>query len=602
MKKKSLKLSTNFTIGATEYASQANAILGIRDSGKTYTAMKAAEELLECGVPIVVFDPVGVWKNLRVGVKGHKGYPIIVAGGDSTSDITLTPDNAVHIVRAAMKARVSIILDLYTPSLANKSKWIKIVQEVVDMLFLENRDHGLMHVFLEEASEFIPQRVMPNVAKVYGSLERLARMGRNSSIGMTIINQRAEEINKAIFELCACVFLHKQVGKNSLLSISKWLEVSGLNTSNTGQKAVAATQWLPNLKQGECVPISTDTKDSSYIKVIKILPKNTYHPSPQKGVQKQSKKSTVNISSFIKRLNEQLKPKEEKKKDTKSSTEVSMKTYIAPSQAVKDRDTAIAQLNRSNQEQNKQLALALEEIESLRQIIDEMQTNARVSGIHINKIINTNVLKRRVRMKPILKPNNPGNSGPVLGKAEKPTGQPGQGNEATDRGNSYTGRVRASGQDLPAKHRMLKGVTMFPAGIGKPALAVLCGMSPDSGTFGVYHRQLRAEGLIQEVNGVFIPTMEGNKAAADYPTLATSTKELLMQWYDILGRDSGLSRILSVVAEAEGDWVHIGEVAHKANLESSSGTFGVYQRKLRKYGLIETNKREFKLSSNAILS
>jgi polynucleotide 5'-kinase involved in rRNA processing len=36
-----------------EFASQGNAILGIRDSGKTYTATWLAERLLDHGIPFV---------------------------------------------------------------------------------------------------------------------------------------------------------------------------------------------------------------------------------------------------------------------------------------------------------------------------------------------------------------------------------------------------------------------------------------------------------------------------------------------------------------------------------------------------------------------
>jgi len=56
-------------IPITEYASQGNAILGIRDSGKSYTATFIAERLLDAGVPFVAFDPIGIWKYLRVAGK-----------------------------------------------------------------------------------------------------------------------------------------------------------------------------------------------------------------------------------------------------------------------------------------------------------------------------------------------------------------------------------------------------------------------------------------------------------------------------------------------------------------------------------------------------
>src|SRR5687767_1587624 len=192
MSKKMLQLSSSFSIPAIDYAGQGNAILGIRDGGKTYTAMKAAEELLEAGIPIIAYDPVGVWKNLKVGTGSHKGYPIVVAGGKG-SDILLTANNAVDIVRAAMEENISLVIDLYSPELINKSTWIKIVQETVDLLMYKNNDHGMRHIFLEEAAEFIPQRLQPQHSKVYASLERIARMGRNARLGLTIINQRAEE-------------------------------------------------------------------------------------------------------------------------------------------------------------------------------------------------------------------------------------------------------------------------------------------------------------------------------------------------------------------------------------------------------------------------
>jgi DNA helicase HerA-like ATPase len=115
-----------------------------------------------------------------------------------------------------MKENVSLVIDLYSPELINKSSWIRIVQETVDLLMYENKECGLRHIFIEEAAEFIPQRLQPQHSKVYASLERLARMGRNARLGYTLINQRAEEVNKAILEISAFSLLHKQVGKNSL--------------------------------------------------------------------------------------------------------------------------------------------------------------------------------------------------------------------------------------------------------------------------------------------------------------------------------------------------------------------------------------------------
>lgn len=303
-KEKLLHIAPDFSIPANDYANQANAILGIRDAGKTYTAMKAAEQLLDCDIPIVVFDPVGVWKNLKIGVGKHKGYPIVVAGGEG-SDIRLTKENAVDIVRAAMKENVSLVIDLYSPELINKSTWIAIVQSAVDLLMYENKAYGLRHIFIEEAAEFIPQKLQPQHSKVYASLERLARMGRNAKLGMTIINQRAEEVNKAILEICDLSLVHKQVGKNSMLSIQKWFEVRQLDNVKEIIKS------LPQLNKGECWAVGLTDQPQR----IQVAKKNTFHPNPKQNEADVTGLSVLqrDVSSFVSKMNEQLKADQEKR-------------------------------------------------------------------------------------------------------------------------------------------------------------------------------------------------------------------------------------------------------------------------------------------------
>lgn len=163
---------------ATTYASQGNALLGIRDSGKTVTAEGLAERLMDGGIPITVIDPIGRWRFLRVPGKG-KGYPVVVAGG-ADGDLPLTPQNAESLIRAAMQN--------------------------------------------EEAAEFAPQRVAPGQGQVYAEIEKLARMGGNALLGYTLINQRAEEVNKAVLELCDTLILHRQKGRNSLTALSKLVD------------------------------------------------------------------------------------------------------------------------------------------------------------------------------------------------------------------------------------------------------------------------------------------------------------------------------------------------------------------------------------------
>lgn len=98
-----------FAFDAQSYASQGNAILGIRDSGKSYTAIGIAEKLYDAGVPFVAFDPIGRWRFMRVPGHGH-GYPIVVAGGVA-GDLPLTVESK-KTFRVAVKrhARATTML------------------------------------------------------------------------------------------------------------------------------------------------------------------------------------------------------------------------------------------------------------------------------------------------------------------------------------------------------------------------------------------------------------------------------------------------------------------------------------------------------------
>lgn len=148
--------------------------------------------LAAAGVPFVSFDPIGVWRFLRVPGAG-RGYPVVVAGGQD-GDLALTPETAPRIVEAAMEKGVSLVLNLFSMEMS-QADWRKIVRASVELLLHRNAAHGLRHVFIEEAAEFIPQKVYDG--ETYAAVEKLARMGGNVGLGYTLINQRAEEVNKA---------------------------------------------------------------------------------------------------------------------------------------------------------------------------------------------------------------------------------------------------------------------------------------------------------------------------------------------------------------------------------------------------------------------
>lgn len=283
-------------IDAREYASQGNAILGIRDSGKSYTATFIAERLFDVGVPFTAFDPIGLWRFMRVAGK-EQGYPVVVAGGEH-GDLPLTVASAPEIVRAAMREGVSLVIDLYSMELS-KADWRRIVQACVRVMLYENKGRGLRHVFIEEAAEFAPQRVGPDQGAVYAEIEKLARMGGNALLGYTLINQRAEEVNKAVLELCDNLILHRQKGRNSLTALSKWLDIA------EAKGAREIVKGLPTLPQGEAWVWAAGTVAPVH---VKIPTKSSFHPDRRamRDDAAVAARPAVDVAEFVARLSKAL--------------------------------------------------------------------------------------------------------------------------------------------------------------------------------------------------------------------------------------------------------------------------------------------------------
>lgn len=575
MKEKTLKLSNTFFIPAIEYAIEANAILGIRNSGKTYTAMKVGEELMDAGIPLVVFDPIGVWKNLKVGLAKFKGYPIVVAGGDNTCDIVLTVDNAKEIMRAAMKENISIVFDYYSTALSHKATWIKITQEVVEVLLYENKDHGLRHIFIEEAAELIPQRLQPQHARVYAAIESLARMGRNAGLGMTIINQRAEEVNKAILEICAMSLLHKQVGKNSLLSISKWLEIRQVSNVSKMMKS------LPQLQQGECWVVGNE----SVPVLIKIAPRKTYHPSPNKGITVASTGLLpMDVSKFVEKMNAILKPAEKfpiepfTKLGKLLSKPVEIENYVT------NIEEEISALRKRVIVSERREELYKRKMKDYEKGIIQLQKIYNGLGGAIDNIIP--LLSDIPTVQPIAAKNFSSTLKQGIQKTFNSF------NSTKSAPQQSEGMLSNKSGDM----RMLQAAAMYhPNAITKIRMCAIAGMRPNSGSTGTYISTLKQKGFIIQDGKLFCITPEGLRQAGPVKLMPTG-RELIDFWKSNIGANSGAGRMLEVLFPIYPHSLTKHDLSESIGMSAASGSFGTYLSTLKRNNLINVNGKEVCIS------
>lgn len=574
-------------IDAVAYGVSGNAILGIKDSGKTYTATFVAERLFEAGIPFITFDPIGVWRFMRVPGKG-KGYPVVVAGGKE-GDLPLTVSGAPEIVRAAMHNGVSLVIDLFDIRLS-KADWRRIVRDCVTVLLHENNPHGLRHVFLEEAAEFIPQKVLDG--EVYAAVEKLARMGGNSRLGYTLINPRSQEVNKAVLELCENVFLHRQRGKNALENMDKWLAVADVDTGR------AIIKSLPDLPQGECWAWIGGEKPQPPV-LVKVPTKNSLHPDRRvmRGDKDAKPKNAVDVGSFVEGMRSTLVKVEEEAKANdpkllraeiaRLNRQMTDAAKIAARDGQRPDPKAIEDAEQRGFERAKKELAATADLEV------QQRTAALLAklGEAIGPLMT--ILKEEVQA---------ARAKPHLGKqlTFTPSPLPPQRQAPRPAGNGQARPPRPAAPVAPPsgdlsgpQQRLIDAIAWWNAlGHDRPTraqLAFVAGYKPNTGTFNTYLGALSTSGLIEYPDRGRVALTAAGAAAARAPGSRPGQEELVDRVNAVLSGPQ--AKLLSVLLQAYPDVMPRDQLAEAAGYQPNTGTFNTYLGSLSTLDIVEYPQR-----------
>lgn len=272
-------------------ATKTFAILAKRGAGKTYTAGVLAEEMYKNNIPFVVFDPIDVWWGLRFSENGeNKGLPVVVFGLEH-ADIPLTRDMGKQIAQAVVSENVSCIISTFgMPKVAQRQLIAEFSEELL------NINNTPRHIFIEEAHEFVPQRVFGAMGKVFAAVEALVVMGRNRGIGVTLINQRAATINKDVLTQIDTLLAFRNIAPQDRKALSEWVEAHG--AAGDFEEFMKS---LPTLPTGEGWIWSPEFLNA--FDRIKIRKRETLHPDREKmGEFKITPLDSIDIEHFIKKF------------------------------------------------------------------------------------------------------------------------------------------------------------------------------------------------------------------------------------------------------------------------------------------------------------
>lgn len=564
------------SIPLDSYVISGTALLGTKGAGKTYAGKGIAEQLLDHEIPIVVFDPIGRWRFMKIAGEDSKrprGYKIVVAGGEQP-DLPLTAQSAQAIVRAAIRENIPLVLDLYDRKLS-KADWRRIVQTCFRTLLYENK--GLRHIFLEETAEFAPQKVQDG--ETYAEVEKLVRMGGNASLGITLINQRAQEVNKAVLDLCDNLVLMKQRGSHAIDALEKWIDKLDPDSAKLIARA------MPTMKAGEAWVFTGSAEAATHTHTAAI---RSFHPDrskPQLSAAAAAARS-ADPAEFVAKLSGEL---EQLLKEADANDPKKLQARIKELERCQAK--APASDSRTVGEWNA-LEEAAEERGRQAGYREGLAEGARVNGVvqhawerglnAINDAVRNTVQGMGAALQE--KPNARSSSTPVktpVSTGVKYAPQHNKGIVRPLKSHSYSGN--GAGEKLPkAERALLTALAQFPHGCSRSKLALTSRYSVNSSTFDNALSGLRTRGYI--TRGVPIQaTSEGISALGDFEPLPTG-EALREHWLQKLGKAE--RTLLRCIIENYPEPISREDLGHRSNYSTDSSTFDNALSTLRTLELI----------------
>jgi hypothetical protein len=268
-----------------EAVTETFAILAKRGKGKTSTAVVMAEELIAQGMPVVVLDPVGVWWGLRSSADGKDaGLPVVIFGGDH-ADVPLEETAGQVIADVIVEQRFPAVIDL---SSLSKSAARRFMAPFLERLYHRNRD--ALHVIVDEADAFAPQRTQADGARLLGAMEDLVRRGRARGIGVTLITQRPAVLHKDVLTQAEVLIALGMTGPRDVAAIDEWVR---LHADEDQAREVKAS--LPSLPVGTAWVWSPGWLD--ILQRVQIRRRTTFDSSatPKPGQQRATPKRMADI-------------------------------------------------------------------------------------------------------------------------------------------------------------------------------------------------------------------------------------------------------------------------------------------------------------------
>lgn len=532
------------------------AILGQRGSGKTSTAVVVCEEMIAAGLPVVVIDPIGVWWGLRSSADGSEGLPVVIFGGDH-ADLPLAEKAGPRLADIIIDHRPPAVLDL---SHLSKSASRRFVADFLERLYHRNRDP--LHIVLDEADLWAPQRTQAEGARCLGAVQDVVRRGRARGLGCSLITQRPAVLNKDVLGQASVLVTLRMAGVRDVAAIDEWVR---LHADDDEAERVKAS--LPSLPVGTAWVWSPGWL--GLLQRVQVRARETFDSSatPKVGERRimPQRLAPVDLDSLREQLADDQPPDPVAGPgDAELRRELAeTRRKLTEALARPPREVTVPVLTADVAEKlQASVAAMTASADAVREVAAEIARQLAAFG----------AATREAATQPRQKPATPQRAGRSTAAATQPSAPDPESNGSAPQLKSGARRML----DTLGRHH--------PMRVTRAQLATLTGMKVTGGTFGTYYSTLRRSGLIDEHDSLTGLTRAGREAT-DATEVPASTEETLERWRQVL--KAGARTMLDLLVQTYPAGWSRADLAAEAELEPSGGTFGTYLSTLRRNGLAD---------------
>lgn len=568
-----------------ECATETFGFLGKKGGGKTYGAQKLFELLYGSEVQCVALDPVGNWWNLRSSADGKgAGLPVYVFGGPH-GDIPLEVTAGAFIARVVVDRGISVVLDV---SRFRKGERKRFMTDFAEEFFHLKKDAvSPVHLFVEEAHVFVPQKPQKGEERMLGAMEDLVRIGRNYGIGCSLISQRAASVNKDVLTQVECLFAFQTSSAQDRRALKDWIEENDIE----GLQLLAE---LSKLAKGDALFWSP-----SFMRLfakVHIEAKDTFDGSatPKVGerVRKVKELAAVDLVDIREAMKETIERAEEndvtalKEKIRKLQERVDIAGLQKVKEVTGKLKTVRVEVPVVSDAQLKRLEKAIEKLDNIRDRTAQAQQVVVSEAGNLRTMVEQAVKRWRDAPAQILSAPEPPKA--ALRRAAKPARDEGEG----------------EGWDPPAGARKILAALFASQRYALPrgVLALRSLTTTKSGTFGTYVSKLVGCGYVErQVNDQLGLTAEGKAYIEQHPTsVPRPGLDLITAWKTEF--DGRAKDMLEYIA---GQWpgsVSRSQVADALAMPESSGTFGTYLSRITGKGLVVKDGNRCLKAADALMT